>query len=132
MLPSGSRGTPDGENMQRQVGVNLPGGPVRQQSCCGGGRGPLRPGGCSLTERIGGSGGRRLGGVSDPAGGAAAGGGVPVVADVGQAGAARVTRAVAWRRKRRKGEKRRNILFKVKRKYADRFFLFSFSPVRLS
>lgn len=72
-------------------GVLLPpGGPVREQGCRGGGRRPLRPGGRGLTERIGGSGGRRLRGVSDAAGGAAAGRGVPVVAEVGQIGRAHV------------------------------------------
>lgn len=44
--------------------------------------------------RLSGGGGKRLRGVAEPAGRAAAGGGVPVVAEIVQAGAARVTGAV--------------------------------------
>lgn len=46
-----------------------------------------------------GGGGRRLGRVGSAAGSAAAGGGVSMVTEVSQAGAARVTCAVAWRRR---------------------------------
>lgn len=59
--------------------------------------------------QLGGGGGRWLGRVGKPTGDAAAGGGVPSVTEVSQAGAARVSCAVAWRTKeeKRKGEERR-------------------------
>ena len=58
--------------------------------------------------RFGGGGGRLRGGVGEPTGDAAAGGRVPLVTEVSQAGAARVSCAIAWRRgEERRGEERR-------------------------
>lgn len=64
-----------------------------------GGRRPLWFGGCGLLGSLCGRGRGRLrggggGGVGQAAGGAAAGGGVSMVTEVGEAGAARVGRAV--------------------------------------
>lgn len=71
-----------------------PGGSVGQDGHSRGRRRSLWLGGGRLAVRLSGGGGKRLRGVAEPAGGAAAGGGVPVVAEIVQAGAARVTGAV--------------------------------------
>lgn len=76
-------------------GFLLPsGGSVGQDGRSRGGRRSLRLGEGRLVVWFSGGGGRRLGGVAKPAGGATARGGIPVVAEIVQAGAARVTGAV--------------------------------------
>lgn len=95
------------------VWVYLPGGSVGQDGHSRGRRRSLWLGGGRLAVRLSGGGGKRLRGVAEPAGGAAAGGGVPVVAEIVQAGAARVTGAVTWGKERkgkeveRKGKERK-------------------------
>lgn len=80
--------------------MDLPGGSVGHEGRCRGWRRSLWFGWSRLPARFGGGGGRLLGGVGEPTGDAAAGGRVPVVTEVSQAGAARVSCAVAWRRRR--------------------------------
>lgn len=75
--------------------MDLPGGPVGHEGCCSGWRRPLWLGGSCLSVWLGGGGGRWLGGVGEPTGNAAAGGGISMVTEVCQAGAARVSCAVA-------------------------------------
>lgn len=78
-----------------RVRVYLPRGSVGHEGCCRWWRRPLWFGGSCLSVRLGGGGGRWLGGVGEPTGGTAAGGGVPMVTEVSQAGAARVSCAIA-------------------------------------
>lgn len=52
---------------------------------------------------LGGGGGRRMRLVGETTGDAAAGRGIPMVTKVSQAGAARVSCAVAWRGEERRG-----------------------------
>lgn len=79
--------------------VCLPGGSIGHEGGCRGWRRPLWFGRSCLPVKLTGGGGTWLGGVSEATGGAAAAGGrVPVVTQVSQAGATRVTCAVSWGR----------------------------------
>lgn len=72
-----------------------PGGAaVGQEGRRGRGRGPLRFGGRGRWAVLGGGGRGHVGMVGGATGGAATGGGVPMVAEVSEAGAARVACAV--------------------------------------
>lgn len=72
-----------------------PGGSVGHEGSCRRWRRSIWFGGSHLSVHLGGGGGRRLGSVGQPAGDAAAGGGVTMVTQVSQAGGTRVTCAVA-------------------------------------
>lgn len=77
--------------------VSPPGGSVGHEGSCRGQRRSPWSGGRAVWLQLGGGGGRYLGGWSEATGDAAAGGRVPLVTEVSQAGAARVSCAVAWR-----------------------------------